>query len=50
MSNVALQWQTKMPLVRVTMTKFLLEINGRVVRVKRLVLMRDRFINRVLPV
>ena len=39
-----------MPLLRATMAKFLSEIvtSGRVVRVKRLVLIRDRFINRAL--
>ena len=44
--------QTKMPLVRVTMTKFFLEIviSGRMLRVKRLVLTRDRFINPALQV
>ena len=41
-----------MPLVRGTMTKFLSEIviSDRVVRVKRLVLIRDRFINHALQV
>ena len=44
--------QTKIPLVRVTMTKFLLEIviSGRMLRVKRLVLIRDCFKNPALQV
>ena len=52
MSNVDLQRQTKMSLVRVTVAKFLLEIviSERMLRVKRLVLIRDRFTNPALQV